>query len=97
MAEATDFTGDSSTRAANSSADSSNTIMVPTSLEDLAEEEDVFLPYGGEDRTTFRTRECPVNDSQTLQTRRETTALTLESQMENEFLHLTIRKQVSYR
>lgn len=97
MAEAADTTGDSSTRAAHSSADSSTTIMVPTTLEDVAEEEDVFLPDSGADKTTFRTRECPGNNPQTLQTQTETSALTLDSQMENEFLHLTIRKQVSYR
>ncbi|XP_041917099.1 diacylglycerol kinase zeta isoform X4 [Alosa sapidissima] len=97
MAEAADMTGDSSTRAAHSSVDSSTTIMVPTTLEDVAEEEDVFLPDSGAESATFRTRECPGNDSKTLQTPREATALTLDSQIENEFLHLTIRKQVSYR
>ncbi|XP_076143761.1 diacylglycerol kinase zeta isoform X4 [Alosa pseudoharengus] len=97
MAEAADMTGDSSTRVAHSSVDSSTTIMVPTTLEDVAEEEDVFLPDSGAESATFRTRECPGNDSKTPQTPREATALTLDSQMENEFLHLTIRKQVSYR
>ncbi|XP_048118593.1 diacylglycerol kinase zeta isoform X4 [Alosa alosa] len=97
MAEAADMTGDSSTRAAHSSVDSSTTIMVPTTLEDVAEEEDVFLPDSGAESATFRTRECPGNDSKTPQTPREATALTLDSQIENEFLHLTIRKQVSYR
>ncbi|KAJ8413131.1 hypothetical protein AAFF_G00107130 [Aldrovandia affinis] len=96
MAEAADCVGGSLTRSAHSSADSTTPAMVPTTLEDLVEEEDVFLPesnnVGGEG-----TEDSSGNATVTLQVLKEAPITERSNQMENEFLHLAIRKQVSYR
>lgn len=97
MAEASDATVDGSSRAAHSSADSPTTVVIPPTLEDVVEEEDVFLSETGHSGTTLKQHECSGNGTERLAVGRGG-ALSPEIQTENsEFLHLTIRKQVSYR
>lgn len=99
MAEASDATVDGSSRAAHSSADSPTTVVIPPTLEDVVEEEDVFLSETGHSSTTLKQHECSGNGTGRLAVGRGGGgALSPEIQAENsEFLHLTIRKQVSYR
>lgn len=86
MAEASDCSRAASSRAAaHSPADSLVVVMAPA-LEDVVEEEDVFLSQNSTLRSGTEAGamqedavSCPVK------------------QLENEFLPLTIRKQVSYR
>ncbi|KAL4622905.1 diacylglycerol kinase zeta-like isoform X11 [Arapaima gigas] len=67
MADATDRIADSSASGA----------VVPPTLEELSEEEDVFLPAGDAPGAPRRAK--------------------ASGHLEDEFLHLAIRKQVSYR
>lgn len=94
MAEAAGTTKATFTHATHSSSDSSNPIVVPTTLEDVAEEEDVFLPDKPIGKTQIKRENNYLSGHKKLET---AAALTLDSQMEDDFLHLTIRKQVSYR
>uniref|UniRef100_A0A8C8LV36 Diacylglycerol kinase n=1 Tax=Oncorhynchus tshawytscha TaxID=74940 RepID=A0A8C8LV36_ONCTS len=87
MAEAPD-TGDRITRIVHSSTDSPTAIMVPPTLEELAEEEDVFLPEMVSPCPVFKTGDCPGKVSTRLEGAGALTADTC--------FH-TIRKQVSYR
>ncbi|XP_029494696.1 diacylglycerol kinase zeta-like isoform X9 [Oncorhynchus nerka] len=87
MAEAPD-TGDSITRIVHSSTDSPTAILVPPTLEELAEEEDVFLPEMVSPCPVFKTGDCPGKVSTRLEGAGALTADTC--------FH-TIRKQVSYR
>ncbi|XP_038846664.1 diacylglycerol kinase zeta-like isoform X5 [Salvelinus namaycush] len=84
MAEAPD-TGD---RIVHSSTDSPTAILVPPTLEELAEEEDVFLPEMVSPCPVFKTGDCPGKVSTRLEGAGALTADTC---------FLTIRKQVSYR
>lgn len=94
MAEASEATVDGSSRAAHSSADSLTTVVIPPALEDVVEEEDVFLSETGHGGTTLQ---CSGNGTERLAVGREG-GLSPQNQTESsEFLHLTIRKQVSYR
>ncbi|KAG1971704.1 diacylglycerol kinase zeta [Pimephales promelas] len=94
MAEASEATVDGSSRAAHSSANSLTTVVRPPTLEDVVEEEDVFLSETGHSGTTL---ECSGNGTERLAVGREG-GLSPQNQAESsEFLHLTIRKQVSYR
>ncbi|KAJ8272350.1 hypothetical protein COCON_G00112090 [Conger conger] len=97
MAEAMDCVGSSSARSANSSAGSTTAAMVPTTLEDLAEEEDVFLPESNDAGRNGAAEESSGDGSVTIQVLQEGPMTETSNQMENDFLHLTIRKQVSYR
>uniref|UniRef100_A0A4W5MKP8 Diacylglycerol kinase n=1 Tax=Hucho hucho TaxID=62062 RepID=A0A4W5MKP8_9TELE len=90
MAEAPD-TGDRVTPIVHSSTDSPTAIRVPATVEELAEEEDVFLPEMVSPCPGFKTGEGNVS------TRLEGAGALTAEQLENDFLHLTIRKQVSYR
>ncbi|KAM9423131.1 diacylglycerol kinase zeta-like isoform 17-T21 [Salvelinus alpinus] len=92
MAEAPD-TGDRVTPIVHSSTDSPTAILVPPTLEELAEEEDVFLPEMVSPCPVVKTGEVREKVSTPLE---GAEALTAE-QLENDLLHLTIRKQVSYR
>ncbi|XP_052317961.1 diacylglycerol kinase zeta-like isoform X13 [Oncorhynchus keta] len=87
MAEAPD-TGDRITRIVHSSTDSPTAILVPQTLEELAEEEDVFLPEMVSPCPVFKTGDCPGKVSTRLEGAGALTADTC--------FH-TIRKQVSYR
>ncbi|XP_031664796.1 diacylglycerol kinase zeta-like isoform X17 [Oncorhynchus kisutch] len=87
MAEAPD-TGDRITRIVHSSTDSPTAILVPPTLEELAEEEDVFLPEMVSPCPVFKTGDCPGKVSTRLEGAGALTADTC--------FH-TIRKQVSYR
>lgn len=86
MAEASDCSRGASSRvAAHSPADSVLVVMAPA-LEDVVEEEDVFLPQDSTLKSGTKAGgaqedglSCPVK------------------QLESEFLPLPIRKQVSYR
>lgn len=94
MAEASVASVDGSSRAAQSSVDSPVTVVIPPILEDVVEEEDVLLSESG---ATLKQHVCPGNGTERLAAGREA-GLSLENQPESsEFLHLTIRKQVSYR
>ncbi|XP_055776720.1 diacylglycerol kinase zeta-like isoform X4 [Salvelinus fontinalis] len=84
MAEAPD-TGD---RIVHSSTDSPTAILVPPILEELAEEEDVFLPEMVSPCPVFKTGDCPEKVSTRLEGAGALTADTC---------FLTIGKQVSYR
>lgn len=86
MAEAPD-TGDRVTPIVHSST----AILVPPTLEELAEEEDVFLPEMVSPCPVFKTGEVKGKVSTRLE------GAGAAEQLENDFLHLTIRKQVSYR
>ncbi|XP_014030596.1 diacylglycerol kinase zeta isoform X11 [Salmo salar] len=87
MAEAPD-TGDGITRIVRSSTDSPTAILVPPTLEELAEEEDVFLPEMVSPCPVFKTGDCPGKVSARLEGAGALPADTC---------FLTIRKQVSYR
>ncbi|XP_029577876.1 diacylglycerol kinase zeta isoform X6 [Salmo trutta] len=90
MAEAPD-TGDGITRIVHivhSSTDSPTAILVPPTLEELAEEEDVFLPEMVSPCPVFKTGNCPGKVSARLEGAGALSADTC---------FLTIRKQVSYR
>ncbi|XP_071013641.1 diacylglycerol kinase zeta-like isoform X9 [Oncorhynchus clarkii lewisi] len=87
MAEAPD-TGDRITRIVHSSTDSPTAILVPPTLEELAEEEDVFLTEMVSPCPVFKTGDCPGKVSTRLEGAGALTADTC--------FH-TIRKQVSYR
>ena len=92
MAEAPDHTGDSATRNAYSSTDSNTMIQVPQTLEEAAEEEDVFLPEIVSPCPVLKPRDCSGNGSGGV------VGLPMsDGDIEKEFLHLAIRKQVSYR
>ncbi|KAK7176285.1 hypothetical protein R3I93_000518 [Phoxinus phoxinus] len=94
MAEASEATVDGSSRAAHSSADSLTTVVIPPTLEDVVEEEDVFLSETGHSGTTL---ECSGNGSQRRLAVRREGGLSPQNQAESsEFLHLNLRKQVSY-
>ncbi|RXM34380.1 hypothetical protein EOD39_1091 [Acipenser ruthenus] len=92
MAEAASCLGDNAASGAQSSQDSMTMIIVePPNLEDLAEEEDVFLSEADQVGLTLGTEKSSGTmevDQRTEEDR--------EKQMENQFLHLAIRKQVSY-
>ncbi|KAL0188251.1 hypothetical protein M9458_015350, partial [Cirrhinus mrigala] len=78
------------------SADSPTTVVISPTLEDVVEEEDVFLSESGHSGATLKQHECPGNGTDRLAVGREA-GLSPENQAESsEFLHLTIRKQVSY-
>ncbi|KAG9352157.1 hypothetical protein JZ751_020570 [Albula glossodonta] len=96
MAEAADCVGSSSASSVHSFSDSTAAAMAPTTLEDLVEEEDVFFSESnnaGRDGTERNSADGSV----TIPVLKEGPMTETSSQMENEFLHLTIRKQVSYR
>lgn len=97
MAEALDATVDGSPRAAHSSADSPTTVLIPPALEDVVEEEDVFLSESGHSGPTSTPHECPGNGTERLAEGREGEVRPENQAESSEFLHLTIRKQVSYR
>lgn len=86
MAQASECSrGASSRAAAHSPADSVPVVMAP-SLEDVVEEEDVFLPQVSTLKSGTETGAV-----------KEAWLSSPVKQLENEFLPLTIRKQVSYR
>lgn len=84
MAEAADYTEDSSAQSAHCSRDTSEEPVAPLGLEDVTEEEDVFLLESQPARVGSGT------PSRSLDVEKD-------RQQESDFLHLTIRKQVSYR
>lgn len=87
MADASDCRrGASSQAAAHSPADSLLLGTAPA-LEDVVEEEDVFLPQDSAARSGTAADGGVQGDGQACPGK----------QLESEFLHLTIRKQVSYR
>ncbi|XP_034152657.1 diacylglycerol kinase zeta isoform X12 [Esox lucius] len=90
MAEAPD-TGDGTI--VNNSTDLPVAILVSPTLEELAEEEDVFLSEMVSPSPFLKTGDCPEKVS----TRLEGAGGLTKEQLEKDFLHLTIRKQVSYR
>ncbi len=94
MAEASVASVDGSYRAAHSSAGSPVTVVIPPSLEDVVEEEDVFLSETG---ATLKQHECPGNGTERLAAGIEAGLSPANQAESSEFLHLTIRKQVSYR
>ncbi|KAA0723469.1 hypothetical protein E1301_Tti003416 [Triplophysa tibetana] len=91
MAEASGANVDGSSRAAHSSADSLTMVVVPPTLEDVVEEDDVFVS-----ETTLKLQQCPANGTERLAPGREGPSPDIKADC-SEFLHLTIRKQVSYR
>ncbi|KAG7473647.1 hypothetical protein MATL_G00098070 [Megalops atlanticus] len=98
MAEAADCIGDSSALPVHSAVDSATVMMAPPTLEDLTEEEDVFLPESNPAGQCPKKEKSPRNGSTVVQVSNEGPGETaMENQMENQFLHLAIRKQVSYR
>ncbi|XP_051512149.1 diacylglycerol kinase zeta-like isoform X6 [Myxocyprinus asiaticus] len=96
MAEASDSSVDASSRAAHSSADSLTMLVMPPTLEDVVEEEDVFLCETGHTGATLKQQECPGNGTERLAVTREVLSTDIQAES-SDFLHLTIRKQVSYR
>ncbi|RXM36176.1 hypothetical protein EOD39_12200 [Acipenser ruthenus] len=94
MAEAASCPGDNAASSAQSSQDSKKMVVVePPNLEDLAEEEDVFLPERGQVGLALGTEKCPGYGAMKVE---QGTEEDREKQMENQFLYLAIRKQVSY-
>lgn len=85
MAEASDYSRAASSWAAAAHSPTDSVVMAPA-LEDLVEEEDVFLP---QDSTLKSRTEATGGQEDGLSSP--------VKQLESEFLPLTIRKQVSYR
>lgn len=96
MAEASRATADGSSRAAHSSSDSLTMVVVPPTLEDVVEEEDVFLSETGHTGATLKQQRCPGNGTERLAPGRVGLSPDIQADC-SEFLHLTIKKQVSYR
>ncbi|XP_031686573.1 diacylglycerol kinase zeta-like isoform X18 [Oncorhynchus kisutch] len=92
MAEAPD-TGNRVTPIVHSSTDSPTATLVPPTIEERAEEEDVFLPEMVSPGPVFKPGEVKGKVS----TRLEGAGALTAEQLDNDFLHLAIRKQVSYR
>ena len=92
MAEAPD-TGDRVTPIVHSSTDSPTATLVPPTIEERAEEEDVFLPEMVSPGPVFNTGEVKGK----VATRLEGAGALTAEQLDNDFLHFAIRKQVSYR
>ncbi|XP_064780567.1 diacylglycerol kinase zeta-like isoform X4 [Oncorhynchus masou masou] len=92
MAEAPD-TGDRVTPIVHSSTDSPTATLVPPTVEERAEEEDVFLPEMVSPGPVFK----PGEVKRKVSTRLEGAGALTAEQLDNDFLHLAIRKQVSYR
>lgn len=87
MAEASNCSrGASSGAAAHSPADSVVMMMMAPALEDVVEEEDVFM-----------TQNSTLKSRTEAGARQEDALSSPVKQLESEFLPLTIRKQVSYR
>ncbi|XP_066556716.1 diacylglycerol kinase zeta isoform X4 [Amia ocellicauda] len=105
MAAAADPSGDGRSAAASAASaaryqpDSGPSLMAPPTLEDLTEEEDVFMADSDPARLSAAPARSPGNG--TLKVQRMGSggpgAEEPDSPLENQFLHLAIRKQVSYR